>query len=134
MEVLVMESNNIERCNKVFDYNIGDRGLKLSGGQKQRVGLARALYNNNSLIALDEATSALDNDTEKLVMNAIEKLGQDKTIILIAHRLSTLKNCDKIFLMEKGEMKREMTYKELNETEFNLQQNLNDKSKFKFIN
>tara|TARA_B100001093_G_scaffold419507_2_gene411091 strand:- start:3497 stop:5311 length:1815 start_codon:yes stop_codon:yes gene_type:complete len=117
-----------------YQTKVGERGIRLSGGQRQRIGIARALYHNPSVIILDEATSALDNDTEKLVMNAIEKLGQDKTIILIAHRLSTLKNCDKIFLMEKGEMKREMTYKELNETEFNLQQNLNDKSKLKFIN
>jgi ABC-type multidrug transport system fused ATPase/permease subunit len=124
----------INELPKKYETKVGERGIRLSGGQRQRIGIARALYHNPSVIILDEATSSLDNDTEKLVMNAIEKLGQNKTIILIAHRLSTLKNCDKIFLMEKGEMKREMTYKELNETEFNLQQNLNDKSKLKFIN
>ena len=73
------------------------------------------------MIILDEATSALDNKTEKLVMSAIEKLNQDKTIILIAHRLSTLENCDKIFLMEKGEIKKEITYKEINELGLNFQ-------------
>ena len=103
-----------------YQTKVGDRGIRLSGGQRQRIGIARALYHNPSIIILDEATSSLDNKTEKLVMNAIEKFGEDKTIILIAHRLSTLKNCDKIFLMKKGEIKKEMTYKELNETEFNL--------------
>ena len=108
---------------------VGERGIRLSGGQKQRIGIARALYHNPSIIILDEATSSLDNNTEKLVMDAIEKLGQDKTIIMIAHRLSTLKNCDKIILMEKGEIKKEMTYKELNETEFNFKLNINEKPK-----
>ena len=67
-------------------------------------------------------------------MNAIEKLGQDKTIILIAHRLSTLKNCDKIFIMEKGEIKKEISYEELNETGLNFQQYFNEKPKSQFIN
>tara|TARA_B100001057_G_scaffold385847_1_gene392665 strand:+ start:4218 stop:6014 length:1797 start_codon:yes stop_codon:yes gene_type:complete len=111
-----------------YQTEVGERGIRLSGGQRQRIGIARALYNNPSIIILDEATSALDNNTENLVMNAIEKLGHNKTIILIAHRLSTLKNCDKIFLMEKGEITKEMTYKELNETESNFQKYFNEKS------
>ncbi len=119
----------INELPKKYETKVGERGIRLSGGQRQRIGIARALYHNPSVIILDEATSSLDNDTEKLVMNAIEKLGQNKTIILIAHRLSTLKNCDKIFLMEKGEIKKDMTYDELSKIGFNFQQKFNDKSK-----
>ena len=106
---------------KKYQTEVGERGIRLSGGQRQRIGIARALYHNPDVIILDEATSSLDNDTEKLVMNAIEKLGQNKTIILIAHRLSTLKNCDKIFLMEKGEIKKDMTYNELSKIGFSTE-------------
>jgi ABC-type bacteriocin/lantibiotic exporter with double-glycine peptidase domain len=74
----------------------------LSGGQKQRIGIARALYNNPDILIFDEATSALDSNTEIEVMNSIDKLKREKTLILVAHRLSTLKNCDKIFTLEKG--------------------------------
>ena len=107
-----------------YKTEVGERGIRLSGGQRQRIGIARALYHNPSVIILDEATSALDNNTEKLVMSAIEKIGQDKTIILIAHRLSTLENCDKIFLMEKGEIKKEITYKEITQPGLNFQRYL----------
>ena len=102
-----------------YQTKVGDRGIRLSGGQRQRIGIARALYHNPSVIIFDEATSSLDTNTEKLVMNAIEKISQNKTIILIAHRLSTLKNCDKIFLMEKGEIKKEGTFEELITSENN---------------
>lgn len=119
----------INELPKQYKTEVGERGIRLSGGQRQRIGIARALYHDPSVIILDEATSALDNNTEKLVMSAIKKLGQDKTIILIAHRLSTLENCDKILLMEKGEIKREITNKEFNNTELNFQQYLNEKSK-----
>ena len=81
---------------------IGERGVRLSGGQRQRIGIARALYNNPKVIIFDEATSALDNETEKAVMEAVDNLDKDKTIILIAHRLNTLKNCDIIFKIENG--------------------------------
>ncbi len=92
---------------------IGERGIRLSGGQRQRIGIARALYHKPKVLILDEATSALDNLTEKVVMQAIHNIGKDITIILIAHRLSTLKKCDNIFVLEKGELKNQGTYEEL---------------------
>jgi ATP-binding cassette, subfamily B, bacterial PglK len=83
---------------------IGERGVRLSGGQRQRIGIARALYCNPKVLVLDEATSALDNSTELEVMDAINNLGNDITIILIAHRLNTVKKCDIIFKLEKGNL------------------------------
>ena len=86
------------------DYNIGDRGLKLSGGQKQRVGLARALYNNNSLIALDEATSALDSHTEEQILKNLHTIKNDKILILISHREKTIKSCDEVISLKNGKV------------------------------
>jgi len=96
-----------------YDTIVGERGVRLSGGQRQRIGIARALYHNPQIFILDEATSALDNLTEQVVMEAVNKLGHEVTIILIAHRLSTVKVCDTIFLLEKGELKAQGTYEEL---------------------
>ncbi len=87
-----------------YETIIGERGVRLSGGQRQRIGIARALYNNPKVIILDEATSALDIKTEKLVMAEINKLCNDKTIIIIAHRIDTIRNCDIIFKLEKGRL------------------------------
>jgi ABC-type multidrug transport system fused ATPase/permease subunit len=92
---------------------IGERGVRLSGGQRQRIGIARALYHNPQILILDEATSALDNQTEKAVMDAINNLSKKMTIILIAHRLTTVKNCDIIFLLDKGQIKDKGTFEEL---------------------
>ncbi len=89
---------------KKYQSIIGERGIRLSGGQRQRIGIARALYHNPKVLVLDEATSALDNFTELEVMDAINNLGNDITVILIAHRLNTVKNCDIIFKLEKGNL------------------------------
>lgn len=98
---------------KKYQTKIGERGIRLSGGQRQRIGVARALYNNPQVLILDEATSALDNQTEQAVMDAINNLGKDITIILIAHRLNTVKNCDIIFKLEKGTLSSHGTYDEI---------------------
>ncbi len=83
---------------------VGERGVRLSGGQRQRIGIARALYHDPELLIMDEATSALDNLTEQAVMEAVRKLGHRKTVILIAHRLSTVRECDRIYLLEGGRL------------------------------
>jgi len=85
-----------------YETAIGERGVRLSGGQRQRIGIARALYHEADLIVFDEATSALDNLTELEVMSAIDALPGDKTVLIIAHRLSTVKRCDRIIVMDKG--------------------------------
>lgn len=87
-----------------YNTNVGDRGIRLSGGQKQRIGIARALYNDPKVLILDEATSALDSITESAVMDAVMELSKSITIIIIAHRLSTLRNCDNIYIMDKGKI------------------------------
>lgn len=92
----------INELEKGYDTTVGERGVRLSGGQRQRIGIARALYNNGDLIILDEATSALDNVTESEVMQAIDNLPGDKTLIMIAHRLTTLRGCDRILVLDKG--------------------------------
>jgi ABC-type bacteriocin/lantibiotic exporter with double-glycine peptidase domain len=98
---------------KQYQTTVGERGVRLSGGQRQRIGIARALYHTPQVLIMDEATSALDNLTEQAVMEAVHNLGHEITIILIAHRLSTVKACDMIFLLEKGELKAQGTFDEL---------------------
>jgi len=95
----------------------GDRGIRLSGGQRQRIGIARALYNNPDLLILDEATSALDGSTEAAVMDAIDRLSGQKTIIMIAHRLSTVQNCDQLYLLKSGKLVASGTYAHLLSTQ-----------------
>jgi ATP-binding cassette subfamily B protein len=92
----------IESSSEGYAAMVGERGVRLSGGQRQRIGLARALYKQAELLVLDEATSALDNRTEAEVMAAIEGLDRQITVILIAHRLSTVQRCDRILLLEQG--------------------------------
>jgi len=96
-----------------YATTVGERGVRLSGGQRQRIGIARALYHNPQVLILDEATSALDNLTEQAVMEAVNNLGHDITIILIAHRLSTVRQCDQIYMLEQGEVKAQGTFNEL---------------------
>ncbi len=90
-----------------LDTCVGDRGIRLSGGQRQRIGIARALYHNPEILVLDEATSALDNDTEAAVMEAIDNLKGQKTILIIAHRLTTIRNADTIFEVKDGRVEQQ---------------------------
>ncbi len=92
---------------------IGERGIRLSGGQRQRIGIARALYNDPEVLVMDEATSSLDNVTEKFVIEAIERLKKERTLIIIAHRLTTVKNCDTLYLIKKGKIAAQGSYEKL---------------------
>lgn len=85
-----------------YDTQVGERGIRLSGGQKQRIGIARALYKKSDVLVLDEATSALDSETERSVVECIENLSRDLTVLVIAHRTSTLQNCDQIVKLRNG--------------------------------
>ena len=96
-----------------YDTLVGERGMRLSGGQRQRIGIARALYHDPQVLILDEATSALDNATEEQVMLDIQKMSRRKTILMIAHRLTTVRECDQIFFLEKGRLVGTGTYEEL---------------------
>ncbi|MEM9087907.1 MAG: ABC transporter ATP-binding protein [Cyanobacteria bacterium P01_F01_bin.53] len=92
---------------------VGERGVRVSGGQRQRIGIARALYHGREILILDEATSALDTETEKLVTEAINALSGSKTLIIIAHRYSTIEKCDRIYELSNGHLKQSGTYKEV---------------------
>ncbi len=96
-----------------LDTRVGERGVQLSGGQRQRIGIARALYSDADVLIFDEATSALDGITERLVMDAIHDFTGKKTIVLIAHRLATVKACDCIYLMSAGRVVDSGTYDDL---------------------
>ena len=85
---------------------VGERGVRLSGGERQRVAIARALYHSPEILIFDEATSALDNETEARLMKTIESVSQDRTVIMIAHRLTTLDGCDRIVTLEEGLVKK----------------------------
>lgn len=103
----------INKLPKKYQTKVGERGVRLSGGQRQRIGIARALYRNPRLLVLDEATSALDNLTEQAVMDAVNNLDKDITVIMIAHRLSTVKECDTIFFLEDGKLTGKGSFEEL---------------------
>jgi ABC-type multidrug transport system fused ATPase/permease subunit len=103
----------INQNRKGVDIEVGERGIRLSGGQKQRIGIARALYRGSEILVFDEATSALDNETEKLILETINNLDKELTVIIIAHRTSTLANCDKIFKLKNGSIDFEGNYQDL---------------------
>ena len=106
-------AESIESWPAQYQTFVGERGIRLSGGQRQRIGIARALYKQADVIIFDEATSALDNETEQAVMQAIEGLSQDLTLLIIAHRLTTLKNCTQIVELAKGSIGRTGSYQDL---------------------
>ena len=104
----------IQKLRNKYKSLIGEGGVRLSGGQRQRIGIARALYNNAEVIIFDEATSSLDSETEKVVMESIDSLSESLTILIIAHRVSTLKNCDVIISLEDGNIVNTGSYNEIN--------------------
>jgi ATP-binding cassette subfamily B protein len=106
-------SETIESWDMQYDSSVGERGVRISGGQRQRIAIARALYKEADVIVFDEATSALDNLTEKAVMNSIENLNPNITIIIVAHRLSTLRNCNEIIELKDGKIFRKGNYKDI---------------------
>ena len=106
-------ANFIESRSEGYNALVGERGIRLSGGQRQRIGIARALYKQASVLVFDEATSALDNVTEQSVMDAIEDLNRDLTILLVAHRLTTVQHCDTIVELEHGRIVMQGSYEQL---------------------
>ncbi len=110
---MAMLSSFIEKIPEGYETIVGERGVKLSGGQRQRIGIARALYKKSEILIFDEATSALDNQTEQEVMETIEKLDKNLTILIIAHRITTLKNCDVIYSIKNGEIQNGKKYNEI---------------------
>ncbi len=118
MEKALEWSNSIEFISKMDDkYNtpLGERGIRLSGGQRQRISIARELYKDPALLILDEATSALDSLSEKLIQQSIDGLKGKTTVVIIAHRLSTVKNVDRIYVLKDGQVVEQGTYDELND-------------------
>ena len=103
----------VKQLPKGLDTNLGDDAIKISGGQKQRVAIARAVYQNPDILIMDEATSNLDKETEGYLQNAIKKFHNKKTIIIIAHKLNTIKDCDIIYVIDKGQVKYSGDFKEL---------------------
>jgi ATP-binding cassette subfamily B protein len=106
-------SDNIESWPEQYQTFIGERGIRLSGGQRQRIGIARALYKQADVIIFDEATSALDSETEQAVMQAIESLSRDLTLLIVAHRLTTLKNCTQVVELGEGGIVRVGSYEDI---------------------
>ena len=115
-------SELIESNPEGYETVVGERGMRLSGGQRQRIGIARALYKRAELLVLDEATSALDSCTEAEVMEAIEELDRQLTVIMIAHRISTVRNCDRIVVLEKGRIRVQGSYRYLESSDAGFQE------------
>jgi ATP-binding cassette subfamily B protein len=103
----------IRKCSDGYNSLVGERGTKLSGGERQRIAIARAMLAGSPILILDEATSALDSVTEKYIQNSLEKLMQNRTTIVIAHRLSTLAKMDRILVFDQGRVVEEGSHQEL---------------------
>jgi ATP-binding cassette subfamily B protein len=110
---LAVIANFIESSPEGYNARVGERGIRLSGGQRQRIGIARALYKRASVLVLDEATSALDNETERLVIDSINRYGDGLTVIVVAHRLKTVERCDIIYQLDGGRLVAQGTLEEL---------------------
>jgi ATP-binding cassette subfamily B protein len=110
---LAQISEYIESSPEGYNALVGERGIQISGGQRQRIGIARALYKQSEVLVFDEATSALDNSTEQAVMDSITRLNRNLTILIIAHRLTSLQGCDLIVELDKGRVLRQGTYEEI---------------------
>jgi len=110
---LAQLSELVKELPEGLQTSVGERGVRLSGGQRQRIGIARALYHEREILVLDEATSALDNETEAMVSEAIRALSGTKTMIIIAHRLTTVEHCDRIYAMDKGQIVKYGSYQEV---------------------
>ena len=106
-------SDFLNQLSNGLETIVGEKGIRLSGGQQQRIGIARALYRDPEILILDEATSSLDQTTENKIMESIQFLKRTKTLIVVTHRLSTVKNCDKIFFIDKGKIIKQGTPKEI---------------------
>jgi len=115
----------IESLPEGLDTTVGERGLRLSGGQRQRIGIARALYGDPEILIMDEATSALDNATESEITKAIAQFNRSKTVIIIAHRLSTVRDCDLLYFMSNGRLADSGTYEELLQKNSDFQKMVN---------
>ena len=126
----MIDYDAVERCARIasihqfviddlpqgYKTEVGDRGVRLSGGQRQRIGIARALYHDPAVLVLDEATSALDSATERAIMEAVDQLSGEKTVIMIAHRLTTVERCNKIIVLERGRLAGAGSYAELRQS------------------
>ncbi len=103
----------VERLPEGVETHVGERGVRLSGGQRQRIGIARAIYHNPDVLVMDEATSNLDSATERAIVESVNELKGNRTIIMIAHRIATVKRCDRLFFLEEGRLQGQGTYQEL---------------------
>jgi len=117
IEMAVMSGADafIKEMPEGYDTMVGERGTALSGGQKQRIAIARAMMSNSKIVIFDEATSALDFESERIILSNIDKIAKGRTIIMITHRLSTIKNCDQIIVLDGGRVVEQGTHNSLME-------------------